>query len=100
MRTAIVVGSGAGGATVARELQGTYQVIGIDFAGTADGRVRIARCGFAAAYSPAVCRLIGALDAGLLAGLSGGDRLAFSQRITEGAPCCLARLERKEASTA
>ena len=32
-----------------------------------------------------------AMDRGLLAGLAGGGELAFSQRITEGHPCCRAR---------
>ena len=36
---------------------------------------------------------------GLLAGLSGGDRLRFTARITEGAPTCLATLTTGEART-
>jgi hypothetical protein len=39
----------------------------------------------------------GGLDAGLLAGLSDGGRLVFSQRITEGYACCRARLWVSEA---
>jgi hypothetical protein len=69
-----------------------YGMLGIDFRGTADGDIAIPRCFFSDHYTARVCRLIGALDAGLLAGLSGGGRLEFTQRITEGAPCCLARL--------
>jgi hypothetical protein len=69
-----------------------YRLLGIDFAGTAAGQVTIRRCFFSDLYSVQVCRLAGALDAGLLAGLSGGGRLEFSQRITESAPCCLAQL--------
>jgi hypothetical protein len=75
-----------------------YRLLRIDFAGTADGEVTIRRCYFSQVYSAQVCRLVGALDAGLLAGLSGGGRLEFSQRITEGAPCCLARLEPRRGS--
>jgi hypothetical protein len=56
------------------------------------GEITVRRCPFSDVYSVEVCRLVGALDSGLLAGLSGGDRLEFTQRITEGAPCCLARL--------
>ena len=70
-----------------------YRLLRIDFAGTGDGDVTIRRCSFSDVYSARVCRLVGALDAGLLAGLSGGGRLEFSRRITEGAPCCLARLD-------
>jgi hypothetical protein len=75
-----------------------YGLLDIDFRGTAAGDVTIPRCCFASVYRPEVCRLVGALDAGLLAGLTGGDRLVFSQRITEGAPCCRARLERRRAA--
>jgi predicted ArsR family transcriptional regulator len=69
-----------------------YGLTDIDFHGTGHGEITVRRCPFSEVYSAEVCRLISALDAGLLAGLSGGDRLEFTQRITEGAPCCLARL--------
>jgi hypothetical protein len=69
-----------------------YGLLDIDLRGTRDGRITVRRCAFSDVYSAEICRLISALDAGLLAGLSGGDRLEFTQRITEGAPCCLARL--------
>jgi hypothetical protein len=69
-----------------------YGLLDIDLRGTRDGEITIRRCAFSDTYSAEVCRLVGALDSGLLAGLSGGDRLEFTQRITEGAPCCLARL--------
>ena len=70
-----------------------YGLLDIDLRGTRDGQITIRRCSFSDVYSVEVCRLVGALDSGLLAGLSGGDRLEFTQRITEGAPCCLARLQ-------
>ncbi|HKE98385.1 MAG TPA: AMP-binding protein [Actinomycetes bacterium] len=69
-----------------------YRLLDIDFDGTAHGEVTVRHCSFSAFYRPEVCRLVGALDEGLLAGLTGGHRLAFTQRITEGAPVCLARL--------
>jgi predicted ArsR family transcriptional regulator len=69
-----------------------YGLLQIDFHGTGHGEITIRRCPFSEVYSAEVCQLISALDAGLLAGLSGGDRLEFTQRITDGAPCCLARL--------
>jgi hypothetical protein len=69
-----------------------YGLLDIDVRGTGHGEITVRRCPFSEVYSAEVCRLVGALDAGLVAGLSGGDRLEFSQRITEGAPCCLARL--------
>jgi hypothetical protein len=70
-----------------------YGLLDSDLRGTGDGEITIRRCAFSDTYSAEVCRLVGALDSGLLAGLSGGDRLEFTQRITEGAPCCLARLQ-------
>ena len=70
-----------------------YGLLDIDLRGTSHGEITVRRCPFSDVYSAEVCRLVGALDSGLLAGLSGGDRLEFTQRITEGAPCCLARLQ-------
>ena len=69
-----------------------YGLLEIDFHGTGHGEITVRRCPFSEVYSAEVCQLISALDAGLLAGLSGGGRLEFTQRITEGAPWCLARL--------
>ena len=69
-----------------------YRMLGIDFQGTAQGEVTIHRCFFSGFYSPPICRVISSLDQGILAGLSGGGQLFFSQRITEGGKCCKARL--------
>ena len=69
-----------------------YGLLDIDFRGNGRGELTVRRCAFSEVYSAEVCRLVSALDTGLLAGRSGGDRLEFSQRITEGAPTCLARL--------
>jgi hypothetical protein len=69
-----------------------YRALGIDFAGNPLGEIRINRCFFSTRYTPETCQLMSALDAGLLAGLSNGGHLVFSQRITEGYPCCRALL--------
>jgi hypothetical protein len=71
-----------------------YRLLGIDFRGSADGAICIKSCLFSSYYSPSVCRIIAGLDEGLMAGLTGGDRLMFKQRITEGLPECCACLER------
>jgi hypothetical protein len=71
-----------------------YKLIKIDFHGEYSGNIVINRCFFSTYYSADICRVISSLDAGLLAGLSGGDHLVFSQRITEGKECCKARLEK------
>jgi hypothetical protein len=70
-----------------------YRNLGIDFHGSPDGEVIIRRCGFARTYTPQVCRMISALDRGLMAGLARGGELSFRQRITEGADSCRACLE-------
>ncbi|MCC6396377.1 MAG: hypothetical protein IT282_05120 [Bacteroidetes bacterium] len=73
-----------------------YAFCGIDFQGSKDGGFTINRCFFSEYYSGAVCRVISSLDAGLLAGLSGGRQLSFSARITEGAPACIGLLAERE----
>jgi hypothetical protein len=69
-----------------------YHHIGIEACRTAPDELEVRRCRFAAEFDPPTCRLIGALDDGFAAGLAGGGRLVFTTRITEGAPCCRARL--------
>lgn len=74
-----------------------YRVIGIDARFDVDGSVTVRSCYFSGYYPGRTCRLMSALDAGVAAGLSGGGRLSFTQRMTEGHDCCLARLEPGEA---
>ncbi len=69
-----------------------YRAIGIDLQGNADGDLTISRCIFSRYYSCQVCALISAMDDGLFSGLSGSGRLTFWQRLTEGGPCCRAKL--------
>jgi hypothetical protein len=68
-----------------------YAILDIDFEGSRSGEITIGRCYFSSYYSPEACRVMSAMDRGLLAGLAGGGELMFSQRITEGHPCCRAR---------
>jgi hypothetical protein len=70
-----------------------YKILGIDFRADPEGNIVITRCLFSTCYSSRVCELISSLDEGLLAGLAGGGKLTFHQRITEGAECCRAHLE-------
>ena len=69
-----------------------YKALKIEFHGDSRGQICIRNCFFSSYYSPDVCRVISSLDEGLLAGLSGGLRLKFSRRITEGGECCRAQL--------
>ncbi len=73
-----------------------YRILGIDFRSTEDGKIEIRSCYFSTYYTASTCRLISFLDAGLMAGLSGGGRLNFSQRITEGYHCCCAEFVMEE----
>jgi len=76
-----------------RALRLLYGAIGIDLEGDpSSGELVVARCAFAGTYTPEVCTFVSALDAGLAEGIAGGAALAFTARLTEGAPCCRARL--------
>ena len=61
-----------------------YRAIGVEIQGDTQGDVTVKRCYFSQFYSSPVCDLISALDDGVFSGLSGGGRLAFSERLTEG----------------
>ncbi len=50
--------------------------------------ISVRRCHFSKTYTSETCGVISALDDGVFSGLSGGGRLIFKSRITEGAPCC------------
>ncbi|MCR4437245.1 MAG: hypothetical protein QHH06_15655 [Clostridiales bacterium] len=71
-----------------------YKLIGIDFQYDEQGEIIIKQCFFSKYYSGGVCKLISSLDEGMAAGLSGGGRLCFNQRITEGGSCCKGFLDR------
>lgn len=89
LRSVLGVRTAADALDVAHRL---YGLIGIDLTGDDRGQVVVTRCSFAARYSPDVCRVMSASDAGLLEGLTGGGRLTFTERITTGSPACLATL--------
>jgi hypothetical protein len=75
-----------------------YRAIGIDFKGKECGAVVIRSCFFSRYYSEETCRIMSSLDGGITAGLSAGGKLSFSQRITEGMPCCKACIDFEGAS--
>jgi hypothetical protein len=75
-----------------------YRLLGIEFTGKPSGEVIIKRCFFSQFYTPEICKIISALDEGMAAGLSGGGRLVFDKRITEGKDCCRATFYFKEDS--
>ncbi|MBN1779792.1 hypothetical protein JW948_01580 [bacterium] len=73
-----------------------YRILGIEFSGNTSGEVTISRCFFSRFYTPDICGIISSLDRGVMAGLSGGGRLTFRERITEGNDCCLATFHTEE----
>mgnify|MGYP000902539339 CR=1 FL=1 len=73
-----------------------YRLLGIDYSDGSDGEVIITNCFFSRYYSAPVCRIIAGLDEGLAAGLTGGERLVFSQRMTEGLPVCRAQFSGRD----
>lgn len=72
--------------------QALYRAIGVEMLGSSQGNVTVTRCYFSQFYSGPVCDVISALDDGVFSGLSGGGRLVFSKRLTEGRTCCQAKL--------
>ncbi len=82
-------------ADAAAALRALYRLLAIELAVDARGNVTIRRCYLAAHYTPEVCRFMSAMDQGIVAGFCGGQ-LAFSQRLTEGADCCRARIDRPD----
>ncbi len=73
-----------------------YQFLKIDMHADGQEGIRVDKCFFSRYYSDTVCRIISALDAGLAEGLSGGGKLEFYERITEGYPCCKAHFSLRE----
>ncbi|HVO37416.1 MAG TPA: hypothetical protein VMV03_00160 [Spirochaetia bacterium] len=66
-----------------------YRLIGVDFRPSrGSAGFTVPHCFFSGYYSPAVCRMISSLDAGLLSGLTDGAEMSFCRRITEGAASC------------
>jgi len=67
-----------------------YKIIRIDFEEGKNGVVIINNCFFSSYYNQDICMVISSLDEGLAAGISGGCKLAFFQRITSGKDFCSA----------
>jgi hypothetical protein len=69
-----------------------YRLIGIELQAPDPGHLAISRCFFREYYTPDICRLMSALDEGVLTGLSGCKTLKFTRRLTEGYSQCRAQL--------
>jgi len=69
-----------------------YRGIGIAMGGELPGEVTVSGCFFSDYYAPSVCAMMSNMDSGIVGGVMGGGRLVFTERITEGRPCCKACL--------
>lgn len=78
-----------------RLLVALYRNIGITISWNGQEHLCFHRCYFSHHYTSAACLAASALDDGIIRGILGktNGRLHFSQRITEGCPCCLAELK-------
>jgi hypothetical protein len=76
-----------------------YRTLKINFTGKTSGEVMIKTCFFSSFYTPEICGIMSSLDEGVAAGLSGGGKLVFQERITEGYKCCRANLTMEDHSS-
>lgn len=72
-----------------------YRVLGIEFtlSDSPQGkRLEVHRCALASRYSSATCRMLSAVDEGTVSGLDPQAEMRFQERITGGAPRCVATI--------
>lgn len=67
-----------------------YRNIGITMTGSIPGEIIVSGCYFSRIYTPEQCRLMSAMDSGVISGICGGGKLEFTERISEGCSVCRA----------
>ncbi len=67
-----------------------YKNIGITIREESPGKICVLDCYFSSFYTPGICAVISAIDAGIFAGIYQGGSLSFLTRITEGQKECRA----------
>ena len=67
-----------------------YRNIGITMDGCLPGEITVSGCYFGRLYTPRECALMSYMDSGIIAGLFGGGKLVFTERISEGCGRCTA----------
>ena len=72
-----------------------YRNIGIRVTGHLPGEILIPACYFSSIYTPEQCRLMSLMDWGIIAGICGGGKLIFTERLTQGCGRCRACLTQK-----
>lgn len=81
-----------------------YKVLGIEFTvreisnteNTTERVMVVNRCLLSEYYTSDTCRILSAADEGVVQGLNPQIKMNFTERITEGAQCCLASLYLEE----
>jgi hypothetical protein len=72
-----------------------YRLLGIDFRPYDGNGFIIKQCFFSKFYTVDVCRVMSSMDEGLIAGLSDGAGLQFSDMMSEGQDVCLGTITYK-----
>lgn len=72
-----------------------YSNIGIAMYGYLPGEVIVRECRFSRFYTPEQCLIMSSVDSGIIAGIAGGGRLDFTERLTEGNSCCRAYFSKR-----
>ena len=72
-----------------------YRGIGVRMDGDLPGEILVKECYFSQQYSPWQCALMSCMDSGVIAGIFGGGKLTFTERITEGCGHCRAHFQNK-----
>ncbi|MEG3224898.1 MAG: hypothetical protein BME94_05045 [Methanobacteriales archaeon Met13] len=76
-----------------------YRVLGIAFKVkkiNGDIFMVVNRCSLARHYSPETCLILSAADEGVVKGLNPKIKIKFTERIADGAACCLASIQVEE----
>jgi len=72
-----------------------YRVLGIEFTVT-DDCLEVHRCALAEHYSADACRILSAVDEGVVSGLYPRAAMRFEKHLTDGCPRCVARIRLEE----
>ncbi len=77
-----------------------YKVLGINFIIEENENKEmimiVNHCALAEYYTPETCQILSAADEGVVQGLNPQITINFHERITQGAPCCLASIKKKD----
>ena len=65
-----------------------YRNIGLLMDGHLPGEIKVSSCYFSRFYTPEQCALMSYMDSGIIAGILGGGKIEFTERITEGCGGC------------